>query len=112
MFDESALVEQVDGDMEFLADTVGMLADDGPELIAQLRVAIDAGDAAGVGRIAHTLKGMISNFCAHETQSIAFELEKAGKANDLSAAAGLIERLAQQVDALIAELTEFIRTRA
>ncbi len=112
MFDETALVEQVDGDMEFLADTVGMLADDGPDLIEQLRVAIDTLDGPSVGRIAHTLKGMVSNFCAPETQSIAFEIEKAGKADDLSTAAGLIDRMAEQLNALITELTDFIRTRA
>lgn len=112
MFDEQQLIEQVDGDVEFLSDTVDMLASDGPELLQQLRLAINSGDAAGVGRVAHTLKGMIANFCAAEAQSVAFELERAGKAEDLSAAPALTERLAQQLDALIAELNEFIRTRA
>ncbi|MFG0274981.1 MAG: Hpt domain-containing protein [Phycisphaerales bacterium] len=112
MFDEEALLEQVDGDVEFLADTVEMLAADGPELVNELRAAIGSADAAAVGRVAHALKGMISNFCAPAVQEVALELERAGKAGDLSGAPALIDRLAEQVDALIAELNAFVQARA
>ena len=64
VFDEQELLERIDGDWDFLGETVQMLASDGPELIRQLRDAVASGNAPEVGRLAHSLKGMISNFCS------------------------------------------------
>ena len=63
-FDENELLSRVDNDRAFLGETVEMLAQDGRALLADVRSAVAAGDAAAVGRAAHALKGMISNFCA------------------------------------------------
>ncbi len=112
MFDEAELMERVDNDVEFLAETVEMLASDGPTLVEQIRAGIVSGDAPAVGRHAHALKGMISNFCAPETQAAALELEKLGKAGDLSNATGALDDLARRVADLTTELTEFVRSRA
>lgn len=110
-FDEDALLAQVDGDIEFLSDTVEMLSTDAPGLVADIRAAVAAGDAAAVGRVAHTLKGMVSNFCAAATESDAMELERAGKAGELSAAAAMIDRLESGLSELVAELNDFVRAR-
>ena len=68
VFDGAELLERVDNDWEFLGDTVRMLEADGPALLEEIRRSADAGDAASAGRAAHTLKGMISNFCAPDAQ--------------------------------------------
>ena len=44
-FDEKELLDRVDHDWEFLADTVQMLETDGRELMAEIRRAADASDA-------------------------------------------------------------------
>jgi two-component system, sensor histidine kinase and response regulator len=111
LFDENALLDNVGCDIEFLAETVVMLQTDGPVLLQQLRDALAAGDAAVVGKTAHTLKGMISNFCAAGVQAAAIEVEKMGKAGDLSAAPAAIDALAPLVETLIAELTAFVQEK-
>ena len=107
LFDETELLARVDNDREFLAETVEMLATDGRALMDEVRRATAAGDAQALGRSAHTLKGMISNFCASESQASAFELERLGKSGDLSAAPAVLGKLEAQLESLIAALTEF-----
>ena len=63
LFDEAELLERIDHDWEFLGETVEMLAADGPALIREVRQAMDASDAAALGRVAHTLKGMAARAC-------------------------------------------------
>jgi two-component system, sensor histidine kinase and response regulator len=111
LFDENALMDNVGGDVGFLAETVAMLESDGPTLMQQIRDAMAAGDAAAVGKAAHTLKGMVSNFCAPQAQAAALEVEKMGKAADLSAAPAAIETLAGLVDQLTAELVAFVKEK-
>src|SRR5690348_13581985 len=92
-FDEKELLERVDGDLAFLAETVQMLEADCRSLMAQVNSALAAGDAPALGRTAHTLKGMISNFCAPGVQGLALEVEQAGKAGDCATAAAAAGRL-------------------
>jgi protein-histidine pros-kinase len=111
VFDEKELLERIDNDWDFLADTVQMLQSDGRALLEEIQRASGAGDAPAVGRAAHTLKGMISNFCAQGAQANAFEVEKIGKSGDLSNAPAAIEVLHDAVEGLIKELNEFLATR-
>jgi HPt (histidine-containing phosphotransfer) domain-containing protein len=111
-FDEAELMERVDNDLEFLADTVQMLETDGRALMVELRTAVTSGDAPAVGRTAHTLKGMISNFCSPAVQSLALDVEKAGKAGDGAGAAAASARLEPELEALLVELVAFVRSRS
>jgi HPt (histidine-containing phosphotransfer) domain-containing protein len=111
-FDEKELLERVDNDWDFLGETVRMLADDGPELLKDIRQAAEAGDAPGVGRAAHTLKGMISNFCATDAHAGALAVEQIGKGGDLSALSPALQALETQLSGLIADLNVFVGTRS
>src|SRR4051794_7350160 len=90
-FNPSELLERVDNDQEFLRETVEMLATDGPRLLAEIDGAAGSGDAAGVARAAHTLKGMISNFCSPDTQAAALTVEQLGRAGDLAPVPAAVE---------------------
>ena len=111
-FDEAELMERVDNDLEFLADTVRMLEADGRALMVELKTAVASGDAPAVGRGAHTLKGMISNFCSPAVQTLALDVEKAGKAGDGAGAAAASEKLEPGLEALVVELAAFVRARS
>ena len=111
-FDEKELLDRVDNDWEFLAETVEMLETDGRALMAEIRRAADAGDAPALGRAGHTIKGMISNFSAPAAHAGAAELERIGKAGDLSPAPHALGKLESDLEALIADLTDFLATRA
>jgi len=111
VFNDKELLERVDNDWDFLAETVEMLNTDGRALMDQVRQAAAAGDATALHRHAHTLKGMISNFCAPGAQSSAFALEILGKTNDLAGAPAAVATLQGQLDQLIAGLNDFLSTR-
>src|SRR3954453_22613969 len=102
-------MERVDDDVEFLTDTVQMLETDGRALMVELKAAVASGDAPAVGRTAHTLKGMISNFCSPAVQALALDVEKAGKAGDSTGAAAASAKLEPELEALTAELVAFVR---
>jgi len=112
VFDDKELLERVDNDWDFLTETVQMLTSDAPQLMDEIRRAAAAGDAAALGRSAHTLKGMISNFCAAAVQESALAVEAMGKAGDLASAPAAVHALDTQLKELIAGLNEFLATRA
>ena len=74
-FDENALMDRVDDDVEFLEETVTMLDEDSPALLEQIRVAAASGDAPALVKPAHALKGMLANFCAEPAESAARDAE-------------------------------------
>jgi len=112
LFDQNELLDRVDNDWDFLADTVQMLETDGRALMVELKAAVASGDAPAIGRTAHTLKGMISNFCSPAVQTLAFEVEKSGKAGDGAGAAAVSAKLEPELEALIVELVAFVRARS
>ena len=111
VFDDKELLERIDNDWEFLAEAVQMLAADGPVLLDGIRKSVALGDAAAVGRTAHTLKGMISNFCSPAAHDSAVELEKLGKEGELSAAPAAVRAMEVRLAELITALTDFLATR-
>ena len=112
MFDEKELLERIDNDWDFLTETVQMLASDAPRLLEEMRRATDASDPEALGRSAHTLKGMISNFCFPAVQASVLAVETMGKTGDLSSAPAAVQGLDGQVAELIAGLNKFLATRA
>lgn len=70
IFDKDELMERLDGDIEFLAETVEILEEDGPSLIEELRAAAAEADAERIAQAAHAIKGMVSNFCAQPGKSV------------------------------------------
>jgi HPt (histidine-containing phosphotransfer) domain-containing protein len=110
-FDEQELLDRVDNDWDFLGETVQMLQGDAPPLVQQIRGAVGSGDAPGVARAAHALKGMISNFCAPAAQAEALVIEQIGKGGDLSSAPPAVDTLEAQLNSLIGDLNEFVATR-
>ena len=80
-------------------------------LLAEIKSADASGDAAALERSAHTLKGMIANFCAPEAFAAARLVETIGKSGDVAAAPAAVAALEAQLDRLIAALNDFLATR-
>ena len=112
LFDEAELMERVDDDVAFLADTVQMLETDGRALMLELKTAVASGAAPAIGHTGHTLKGMISNFCSPTLQTLALHVEHAGKSGDVPGAAEASAKLEPELEALIVELVAFVRARS
>src|SRR5436190_16020451 len=74
-FDEAAVLERVEGDVELLREIVELFLEDSLRLREEVRAAVAAGDAAALRRSAHTLKGAASNFGAAAVVAAALQLE-------------------------------------
>jgi HPt (histidine-containing phosphotransfer) domain-containing protein len=107
ILDRDELLDRVDNDMEFLAETVAMFNEDGAQLLADIRRAVVDGDAAALHSAAHAFKGMAANFCANATVEAALKLEMMGKSADLAGAeeaAGALEAESQRLGLALEQL--------
>ena len=103
-FDREELLEELDGDWEFLEESVEMLKEDSVGLLAQIRTGMAAGDADTVWQGAHTIKSMVGNFAAGPAFATALAIETRGRANDLDGLVAQFEKLESELQRLTSEL--------
>lgn len=111
VFDEQALMDRVDGDVEFLQETVTMLDEDSPSLIQAIRAAAVSRDAEALAGSAHALKGMVSNFCAAPAEAAAREVEAMGRTQQLSDVQRAVDTVQQETDRLRSALSLFLEAK-
>lgn len=87
------------------SELVHLFLDDGALRVAALRVAERAGDAALMGKIAHSLKGSAATFGAEALAECCRELQALAASSEQSALAGLVD----SVDAGFARATDALR---
>ena len=95
MLDPAALEnlrEMIGGDPEFLAELMDTFLAEAPQLLADMRQAVEDGDTAGLRLAAHSLKSNSADFGAMTLSNLCWELEGMGKAGTLDGAA---EKVAQ-----------------
>jgi HPt (histidine-containing phosphotransfer) domain-containing protein len=109
LLDREAILERVGGDVEFLQEIAGLVAEDCPKLLTQIRSAISTGDPAAVEHAAHTLKGSVSNFGAEPARQAALRLEMLGRSGDLAQAPEACSVLEQEVQRFTHALTALAR---
>jgi HPt (histidine-containing phosphotransfer) domain-containing protein len=84
VLDEAALLARVDGDREFLKELIELFIADCPNQLAAILDAIARGDADGLRRASHSLRGSVSNFFAPASVEAALRLETRGRTGDLA----------------------------
>jgi HPt (histidine-containing phosphotransfer) domain-containing protein len=67
------------------------------ERLVSLRAAVSSGDAAGIERAAHALKGIAGTVGANEIMSVAKQLEDSGRSGSTAGAAELVTELERAV---------------
>jgi CheY-like chemotaxis protein len=107
IFNTEEALERVGGDMDFFREVIGLFSEDYPKTMAEIRKAIIEGDAAGLNRAAHFLKGSVANFGARSAYETAFKLETMGQNNDLAGAMDTLIFLGEQVEQLKRALEAF-----
>ena len=100
VFDRAALLERLMGDEEVAGTIVDGFLRDIPRQIQALREFLDAANAPGAERQAHTIKGASANVGGEALRAVAHEMEKAGKAGDLAAVRARMADLEAQFEAL------------
>jgi HPt (histidine-containing phosphotransfer) domain-containing protein len=89
-----ALGELVGDDPELVGSLVDVFLEEAPVRLAELRAGLDSGDAALLGRAAHTLKSNAMTFGALGLADLSARLELTARGGDLSEAPPLVERTA------------------
>ena len=108
VFDERALMERVDDDIEFLEETISMLDEDSPDLLRQIQEAAAQVDADAVVGPAHTLKGMLANFCATSAETAACEVEMMGREHCMINIESAVAALQRETERLRDALRRFL----
>jgi len=97
-------------DDEDVAKQIAMVfLDDIPQQISTLKGFLNKDDAAGAGRQAHSIKGACANVCAESLRTLAFDLEKAGKSDDLQTIRARLPELEKEFETLKMEIDKWLR---
>ena len=97
VLDYDALLAHVEGDTSLLAELMKIFEEAFPRQLSGVREAVAQGDAAGIERAAHTLKGTLSSFAAPAATAAAHQLELVGRAGDLAPAGEACAALEQEI---------------
>src|SRR5579883_2036891 len=95
--DYASLLARFEGDAELVSDLVDLLLDDYPRQLSALSAAITEGHEKLAERIAHTIKGSVANFAAHNAVEIAQEIELSARDGDLANAQSSLTRLEEEL---------------
>jgi two-component system, sensor histidine kinase and response regulator len=90
---EARVLDAAAGNVRLLARVREAFIRQTPRLLAAIREGIDDRNADAIARNAHTLKGAMSNFTGSDAQSLAAEIEQAGKDGNYVRAAELLPKL-------------------
>lgn len=102
--DREFALARVGGDVELLREIAALFIDDYPRVIGQLRDALAHGDAQGLERTAHGLKGSVSTFGARNAMEAAKMLENLGRSHKLDEVRQILNTLELALAALRSEL--------
>jgi HPt (histidine-containing phosphotransfer) domain-containing protein len=97
-------MERTEADRELIEALVDVFGTDRVALLEEMRRALDDGDAAGLGRAAHTIKGALSVFGAEPSRARAERLERMGKDGIVAEARPEYEDLCRDIHRLDQDL--------
>jgi signal transduction histidine kinase/DNA-binding response OmpR family regulator/HPt (histidine-containing phosphotransfer) domain-containing protein len=100
VFDKAGLMARVLDDEELVQTLSQCFLDDIPRRIHTLKALVDADDAEGARREAHTIKGASANMGAERLRAVAGEMEGAAEARDVGAVKARMVELESQFDRL------------
>lgn len=100
LLDRAAALAGVDGDVDFLRALVGVFLDNCPRQIAEIRAAVERGDAPALESAARMLKGTVGNFGAKAAGAAAARVESLAGSGDLAGAARACVELDEELERL------------
>jgi two-component system sensor histidine kinase/response regulator len=104
--DTVAALERVEGDVDLLHELVALFLKELPNMLTTLREAVMAGNASGIERAAHKLKGSVGNFAAQPAFEAALKLEGLGRNGSLTEAAPAFAQLEDEIKRLEMEMAD------
>jgi two-component system, sensor histidine kinase and response regulator len=101
-------LEAVQGDRELLQDVVSAFLEEYQDLIIEIRAALKQQDAKTVRRVAHTIKGSMRCFGAHEACEAAYALECHGRNGETESFESAWQHLVTSIDEVMPHLHAFV----
>ncbi len=108
LFDETESLAVVDGDRDLLRELIELFLADCPTIVADIRSAIQQGDASTLRQAAHKLAGSIRYFGALSAYHLATHLENQAATEDLAGLEEQIADLERQLAQLQSELSTYM----
>jgi len=93
VFDRAGLLDRLMNDLSLAQLVTETFLEDIPHQIRALHLCVEASDTLGAGRLAHLLRGAAGNVGGESLSTIAFEMEEAANAGNLSALSAKIDEL-------------------
>lgn len=93
-------LEQAGEDEELLAELLDLLRESSSGDLAKIKSAHETGDAVKMGEAAHSIKGAAASLGVETLRDVAYGIEKAGRENDLAAAASFLPALESMIGEL------------
>lgn len=111
VFNLAEALTRVDEDEDLFQTLVELFIEQAPLDMAATQAALDAGDAAALARAAHRMKGAILQFSAPAVFEATNQLETLGKAGRVDDARPVCARVSQELQKLMAALSQYIAHR-
>ncbi|HZZ28811.1 MAG TPA: Hpt domain-containing protein [Pirellulales bacterium] len=108
VFDLPGTLRRLGGDHSILVDLVKMFEEDSPVLLERLRTASEAHNLAQIQQVAHSLRGLASNFGAKELIQSLQELEELAATGHVGNFSALIERVRREKTRLEEDLRSYV----
>lgn len=105
LFDRKKALANLDGSEDLLEELIEIFIEDCPDMLTELKQALESGDPGLVRSAAHALKGAVGNFTSGEAYTLALSIEDSGSSGDLE---GVQERLSE-LEGHVRKLTEALR---
>jgi PAS domain S-box-containing protein len=109
-FDRADLLARLRGNMQAFKKVLGLFLSEGPRLAGVVEEALICKDSREVSRVAHALKGALSNLGARNASAGAFRLETLARDGDLSGAAQAFVALKGEIGRLETALRQELQT--
>jgi CheY-like chemotaxis protein/HPt (histidine-containing phosphotransfer) domain-containing protein len=100
VFDRAGMMARLVDDDDLVRVVTKGFLEDIPRRIAALKGYLATGDVSGAEHQAHTIKGSSANVGGERLREVAYEMEKATRARDLSTAGRLMVEMEAQFDML------------
>ncbi len=98
------LLAVLGGEFIYLEELIDSFLEDAPNLLSELEGYVEARDAEGIRRVAHSLKSNGMDFGAVEFATLCKELEMAGKSGEVDGAQVLAAQIAAEYEHVAATL--------
>jgi HPt (histidine-containing phosphotransfer) domain-containing protein len=107
VLDRRAALDRVEGDAEILSSLIDIFFSELPAMVENIQKAVQGGDATGLERAAHRLKGSLGVLGATGSTDGALRLEMIGRGGGTGGAAEAWKDLEHQLALLRPALKEF-----